>query len=83
MTKNDPTSNYVNRDEYDRTNKTTYLLLTGVLIVLFIGFATLFFTAIAPIIESWKFQGSTYQNLVNQINSQNTKIDFLIQQIAK
>jgi hypothetical protein len=70
MTKILDASNYVTKEEHERASKTTHLLLTGVVVVLFVGFCTLLLTAIAPIIEAWQFQGSNYQALVNTVTTQ-------------
>lgn len=55
------------------------LLLTGVVVVLFIGFITLLFSLAALLISSWQQRPPSYQELINDIQAQNSKIDFLYQ----
>lgn len=56
-------------------------LMTGVVIVLFIGFISTFITGLGLIIDAWRFKAETYQNLVNQVATQNAKIDILTNKI--
>ncbi len=53
------------------------LLLTGVIVVLFLGFITLLVTVAGLVLDANRFKAETYQNLVNQVNASNTKLDQL------
>ena len=59
------------------------LLLAGVVIVLFVGFISVLITASITLGALWQesiaTRSATYQNLVNQVTEQNTKMDFLIE----
>lgn len=52
-------------------------------IILFIGFATTFLAAGTLLWQAWTQKAATYQDLVNQVNSENQKIDNLTQQLQK
>lgn len=55
-------------------------LTIGVIIALFIGFATVFVAVGVMWLNSIATRSATYQNLVNQITVQNTKMDFLLKE---
>jgi len=70
------------KDDLDKFTKDTHRILIGVIIVLFVGFASILIVGIGFIIDSYTFKGETYQNLVNQVNAQNTQISNLNTQIT-
>jgi hypothetical protein len=61
----------------DTATKRIDLLLTGVIIVMLIGFAALLVAVAAPIIDAWRFKATTYESLRDKVESQNVKIDAL------
>lgn len=50
-------------------------LMGAVVIVLFIGVATMFVAVWGIILDATRFKTETYQDLVNKVNDQNYKID--------
>jgi len=77
--------NFTTKDQVtqmvDAATKRIDLLLTGVVVVLFIGFLTLLFALGAMMVDGWQYRAPTYQDLINQINAQNAKIDLLTKKI--
>ena len=74
---NNPTTPYATKDDLKRID----YLMTGVVIVLFIGLIGAFFTSFAILLDAWQFKSSTFQNLTNQVIIQNNKIDTLEKEI--
>ena len=75
MTRNTTYTTHADVQEaVDKATKRIDLLLTGVVIVMFVGFLTLLFTALSPIIDAWRFKASSYEELRNQIQQQNQEI---------
>ncbi len=64
-------------NKVDKATKRMDFLLTGVIVVMFLGFITLLISVLSPMIDAWRFKGSTYQNLVDKVIEQNNKIDDL------
>ena len=60
-----------------KATKDMNTILMGVIIVLFVGFLALLAAISSPIIDAIEFRGSTYQDLSNQVSSQNTQIQVL------
>jgi len=58
-----------------------YLLMAGVIIVLFIGFVTSFIAVGGLIVNYESERQATYQNLDNQVQSQNAQIQVLTNQL--
>lgn len=56
-------------------------LINVLVIVLFIGFAGVFVAATAMLVDAFNNKQTTYQNLVNKVNEQNTKNDYILQEI--
>jgi phosphate starvation-inducible membrane PsiE len=54
------------------------LLMVAVVIVLFIGFATMFVAATAMLLDGFRSKQASYEQLQSQVQSQNDKIDQLI-----
>lgn len=59
----------------DGATKRIDLLLTGVVVVMFIGFLTLLATVISPIIDATRQKAASYENLQDEVQTQNAKID--------
>lgn len=76
-----PQNENVRKKDFDEATKRIDLLLTGVVVVLFLGFASLLITAISPIIDAWRFRTSTYQSLINEVSEQSAKIEELTEEI--
>lgn len=53
------------------------LLLVGVIVVLFVGFLTLLFSLGALLVSAWEQRPISYERLVNQVETQSVKIDFI------
>jgi hypothetical protein len=84
MTKIDPTKfsdKFVPRKTFDETKNNMGYLLGGVILVLMVGFITLLVAVLSPIIDANRFKTQTYQNLVDKITDQNSKIDNLTNKI--
>jgi hypothetical protein len=63
------------------TLKQHNLLIIGVIIVLFIGFASAFIAVGGLIVNYESDRQATYKNLENQVQAQNTQIQVLTNQI--
>lgn len=57
------------------------LILTAVVIVLLVGFATMFIATFGIFRDNEAEKQATYQNLINQVQTQNTKIQVLTNQL--
>lgn len=57
-----------------------YLLMGGVVIVLFIGFASMYIAFVALLESSNGQKQATYQSLRDQVEEQNNKLDDLIKE---
>jgi hypothetical protein len=55
-------------------------VVIGLVVVLFIGFTTMFVATATVLYESWTNKAATYEDLENKITEQNNKIDFLFNQ---
>ena len=83
MNPDEPLTNQSAKRIIDDANKSTNLILTGVIIVLFVGFLTMILAVVSPMIDAWRFRASSYENLVNQVSQQNAKIDLLLNKIEQ
>ncbi len=63
--------NKVVRDRIDSLTLITY----GIMIVLFIGFISLFVATTSMLINSWEGKAENYQILINKINKINNRIN--------
>jgi hypothetical protein len=52
-------------------------LFIGITAVLFVGFLALLFSVFAIVIDVWRSKEATYQILIDRVNEQNVKIDYL------
>lgn len=52
-------------------------LMYAIVVVLFIGFAGMFVQSAAMLWNAWHTESSSYQNLQDEVQAQNTKIDDL------
>jgi hypothetical protein len=77
----DSNNNFATKKDLDAHFEKLNLITSGVIIILGLGFVTLLIAAISPIIDAWRFRSSTYENLVDQVNNQNSKIDILTQEL--
>jgi len=57
-------------------------IVIAVIVVLFIGFATMFAAFATLLWQAWTEKAATYQSLVDKVNAQNEKIDLLNQQLT-
>ena len=67
----------VPKSEFDRIVNTQHILMTGVIIVLFVGFTALLIAVISPIIDAWRFRATSYDSLVQKIEEQSNDTDKL------
>jgi len=58
-----------------------WIIISVIIIVLLMGFATMFFTVGGIWQEYIATRSTSYQDLVNKVNEQNIKIDLLLQQL--
>lgn len=72
-------ANLVNKDDLKRTIDRFDYILIAVIGVIVMGFITLLVTVCGLVIDNHRFKAETYQNLINKIDNQNTKIENLIQ----
>jgi hypothetical protein len=81
MNPTDPNANnnFATKKDIDGYFEKLNILTSGVLIVLGLGFVTLLIAVLSPIIDAWRFRTATYQDLINQVQEQNSKIDSLTQ----
>ena len=68
-------SNPVTRSELHEATSRMDWLLGGVILVLLVGFVTMFATVGGLILDAQRFKTETYQDLVNKVNDTNTKLD--------
>lgn len=68
------------KDLHDATQRIDKIMV-GVIVVIAFGFITLCVTAAGFVMDSYRFKTETYQNLVNKVIEQNTKIDTLTNKI--
>jgi len=59
------------------------LWMIALIVVLFIGFAAMFGTIATIVISHFDSGQAKYQELTNQVNAQNDKIDLILKQTAK
>lgn len=70
------------KGDLDKFTKDTHRILIGITVVLFVGIIGIFMTAFGFMIDAWRFKGETYENLVNQVNSQDGQITNLNTQVV-
>ncbi len=75
-----PTTDYNNPPTQKDLDKVNYLM-GAVILVLFVALVGAFFSVFAILLDAWHFKSDTFQNLVNQISQQNTKLDSLEKEI--
>ena len=69
--------------EWGRQFNLMRFVIYGVIIVLFVGFAGVF-VAVGSVLQNYLAnKQATYQNLVNQVNAQNTQIQLLTQEVRQ
>lgn len=73
----------VPKSEFDRITTVQHILMTGVIIVLFVGFTALMVAIVAPIIDAIRFRGDTYGDLRDKVVASNTKTDTATKEVEK
>jgi hypothetical protein len=58
-----------------------YEIVVGIVVVLFLGFAGMFVATTAMLVDSWKSDKATQEDLRDKILEQNFKIDRLIKEM--
>jgi hypothetical protein len=59
------------------------LLMIGIVVVLFVGFAGMFVATSALLIESFNSKTVAYEELVKNVNQQNTQLDLITTALKK
>lgn len=59
------------QEQNDKSNKLMLLLMTGVIVVMFVGFITLIMTAYGFVIDAHRFKDASYEDLKDQVLHQN------------
>jgi hypothetical protein len=69
--------------ELEKHQKRTDTMMMFVIVVLFIGFIGVVVALGGIIVDSFRSREASYQDLVNKINEENSKIDFLLNQLKQ
>ena len=64
-------------DRLDQMN----LVLLGLVLALFIGFAATFIAAAAMLVDAYRGKQASFENLQDEVQAQNAKIDLLMEKM--